>query len=256
MQPLPLNNTTNKRPWQGRGTPCGNHAFRRTSSAPAATASVGMHVAPAQYAGALAPEFDNANVRFITGDPYTVVMKNYFVGGSGTNFQYLYNQAGGNLPYTAYLDKSANCGGCLVQLQNEIQANSTGFNVVPSNTPVVLDYEPDMSCSNEMPPYKSGFQRGLMLQNGTPTVKDKVLLEGSPNPASETMEITYRVAYSRSTTLVVRELLSGRIRQTLSLTAKQGTVSVSVAGLTPGVYTYSLLADGIPRATRKLVVTH
>ncbi len=232
------------------------NTFRRTSSAPAATASVGMHVAPAQYAGAPAPEFDNANVRFITGDPYTVVMKNYFVGGSGTNFQYLHNQAGGNLPYTAYLDKSANCGGCLVQLQNEIQANSTGFNVVPDQSAMAnLLYEPSFNCSNEMPPYKTGFQAQRSLSSGPVSSSDEVLLEGRPNPASEAIEITYRVAHVQTATLVVRELMSGQMRTTLPLTAKAGSVRLSVASLRPGVYAYSLLVDGVLVATRKLVVS-
>ena len=80
----------------------------------------------------------------------------------------------------------------------------------------------------------------------------------APNPAHDQAIIAYRIApvdAAQDLALVVRSLLSGAIVREVKLDARRNAVAVPVADLPEGVYVYSLLVNGRPAATHRLMVS-
>ncbi len=76
-----------------------------------------------------------------------------------------------------------------------------------------------------------------------------------PNPANSTVTIPYRLPEgATAATIEIAEVATGRLVQriTLDLTAEQA--ELNVAAQAAGVYTYTLVVDGVPAGTKKLVI--
>lgn len=204
------------------------------------------------------PVFDDY-ARNSSGRPYQVVMKNRFENSTTGHFLYLHNTAGGRVPYTAYQSIIQNppCSGCIVQLQAEFQmpTNSSGFDIILDRSSArTWEYKPGMGCQDEMPPFDAGFQRSA-IQGAAPQLANQVGVAPSyPNPAIETTDIAYAVPGARQAELLVREVVRGNVVRRQALAVDGRAATLSVVGLVPGVYTYSVVADGVVIGTRKLVV--
>ena len=82
------------------------------------------------------------------------------------------------------------------------------------------------------------------------------LAQNKPNPFSESTTIEVTVPESTRTAAIFIYDMSGKQEKQISI-SERGKVSVSVTseGLTPGMYLYSLIADGKVVSTRKMILT-
>ena len=82
------------------------------------------------------------------------------------------------------------------------------------------------------------------------------LSQNRPNPFSESTTIEVTVPESTRTAAIFIYDMSGKQEKQISI-SERGKVSVSVTseGLTPGMYLYSLIADGKVVSTRKMILT-
>ncbi|MDZ4750262.1 MAG: T9SS type A sorting domain-containing protein [Flavobacteriales bacterium] len=91
--------------------------------------------------------------------------------------------------------------------------------------------------------------------NETVAVGNIELLQNSPNPATTLTNITYNLTEASNVTLTVRDM-TGRsvkvINEGVKARGKQ-TISLNVADLSAGVYTYTL-ADGVSSITNEMIV--
>jgi len=81
------------------------------------------------------------------------------------------------------------------------------------------------------------------------------LFQNVPNPATGTTMFRFEMLQSRNVTLEIRDL-QGRIVDTIDrgqLGAGEHQVQVDISGLQSGIYTYTLIADGM-RLTKKFIV--
>src|SRR5258705_576738 len=77
----------------------------------------------------------------------------------------------------------------------------------------------------------------------------------SPNPANTWSGINYYTDVTKNPTLVIYDLLGSKVFET-KLVQKQGAYILNVSDFKQGIYMYSLIENGKPVATKKLVVTH
>ena len=92
------------------------------------------------------------------------------------------------------------------------------------------------------------------LPNAAPTTA--VLGLASPNPSGGETTISYALpARCQQARLVLRDLLTGQPRKQVALDRQTQEVTLSVADVPAGVYSYTLVVDGAAVATRRLVVT-
>ena len=82
------------------------------------------------------------------------------------------------------------------------------------------------------------------------------LSQNRPNPFSESTTIEVTVPESTRTAAIFIYDMSGKQEKQISI-SERGKVSVSVTseGLTPGMYLYSLIADGKVVSTKKMILT-
>jgi Secretion system C-terminal sorting domain len=76
-----------------------------------------------------------------------------------------------------------------------------------------------------------------------------------PNPAIDNTTIYYNLARAtRNSQIKIFNMLGAEVR-TYNIADSKGTLKIPVSGLKPGVYFYSLMADGKNAATGKFMVT-
>ncbi len=219
----------------------------------------GIIIEPSTYVGAPLPKFDSYDARNLAMMDNTVAMKNIFLGSApqGSFYLFLANLTTGTALYTAYLTKT-NCLSCTVQLQGDfLSQNISNFLVIPEQGPAAITaYDPTVhSCSNEPQSFNTGFQRlgsGIKVVPATATA---YIAQSYPNPTTNEAEISYSIPHTQSAELVIRELMRGSIVRKHPVNVHDQRIVVSVSDLEAGVYTYSIVADGVIIGTRKLVVS-
>jgi hypothetical protein len=81
------------------------------------------------------------------------------------------------------------------------------------------------------------------------------LAQASPNPATNFTAINYNYAQGKDASLVFHNLLGSVVKE-IKLNARQNTLVIPVSDFPSGIYIYSLVIDGKPAASKKLVVSH
>lgn len=128
------------------------------------------------------------------------------------------------------------------------------INITPHQP--TIDYFPstNLDC---YPTGLNGLQRlvGPVATPIPPTDKPQ-LEQNSPNPTQGgTTTIAYQVpAASRQATLLLRRALDGQSIGTLSLNVRAKSYELNANAYPGGMYYYTLVVDGVPTATRRLVI--
>jgi hypothetical protein len=76
-----------------------------------------------------------------------------------------------------------------------------------------------------------------------------------PNPASSTTTVNCYIASAKDARIVFQNIVGEQVKE-ICLRDNQNTLLLPVADFPDGIYMYTLLIDGIPTASRKLVVAH
>ncbi len=77
-----------------------------------------------------------------------------------------------------------------------------------------------------------------------------------PNPANSQTSFTYAIPDSEGNAhLVIRDMVGGVVSD-IELTENNGSLKIETSKLSDGVYFYSLMLDGQPYMTKKLVIKH
>jgi hypothetical protein len=76
-----------------------------------------------------------------------------------------------------------------------------------------------------------------------------------PNPARNTVSFNYACAAGSDARLIICNVLGSTVKSE-SISAGTGKISVNTEDLNDGVYFYSILVNGKPNVTRKLIVRH
>lgn len=76
-----------------------------------------------------------------------------------------------------------------------------------------------------------------------------------PNPASSTTHVKYQLnTVSSDQVLVITDLIGAR-KRSYSLTGKEGTINVDLNEFATGIYFFSIISNGLPVTTKKVVVS-
>ena len=81
------------------------------------------------------------------------------------------------------------------------------------------------------------------------------LATASPNPANNMTGIGYNLPSLHNPHLVIYNMLGSKVKD-IEITSKQSLLFVSTSELESGIYVYSLINNGKPVATKKLIVAH
>ncbi|MDO7850362.1 hypothetical protein [Hymenobacter convexus] len=177
------------------------------------------------------------------GNPATV-LKNRFddTGTSNSGFYALYNNAPvGMLSYYSYKNYS--------QLTLATLVNPSVSLTFTNTTP---DYVSGTACVNLTP---NGLQRNGASLAGAQPATNSSLAQNTPNPTHGSTTIAYRLPKgAQSATLLVRRALDARVVETLSLDTSRQELRPDATRYPAGTYFYTLLVDGAPIATHRLVV--
>ncbi|WP_345236629.1 hypothetical protein, partial [Hymenobacter saemangeumensis] len=110
----------------------------------------------------------------------------------------------------------------------------------------------DGECVNVFP--GAGIPRPAAKEATTMTTQP-FLAQNHPNPASESTTFTYQLpAAAKSAAIVVRRGTDGYELIRLSLAVNKTTRDLDLRGYQPGVYFATLLIDGMPVQTRRVLV--
>jgi len=85
-----------------------------------------------------------------------------------------------------------------------------------------------------------------------------VSLSAFPNPASQSTTFTYELSDDLSAvaaTLIVRNVLGSTIQQ-IELQNTTGKITLNTSDLSSGIYFYSMIVNGKPVITKKMIVKH
>ena len=81
------------------------------------------------------------------------------------------------------------------------------------------------------------------------------LEQSVPNPAQDQLVISYHLpANTQAATLVIRRMLDSKTVATVPLAVNAHEQTLQVSGYSAGLYLYTLTVDGVPAATRRLIV--
>ena len=83
----------------------------------------------------------------------------------------------------------------------------------------------------------------------------KFLSNAYPNPANQTSLVSYSLPFAKDPQLVISNMLGSTVNK-ISLVEKSGSVTMPVASLPEGVYYYTLMNDGKPVVSRRLMISH
>ncbi|WP_196292977.1 hypothetical protein [Hymenobacter ruricola] len=116
-----------------------------------------------------------------------------------------------------------------------------GYNYPNNNT--------DCVSGNGLPRQAPSVESSKLLSD------DSQLDQNVPNPAHGSTKILYRVPNDcHKATLLVRRAMDGQVLETLPLDVKAQSSVLRLESYSAGTYFYTLLVDGSPVATRRLVV--
>ncbi len=214
-----------------------------------------------------------AQTQVLLDDPgsttrYTTMMKNRFLIEPSAlfNTRFIYNENVNTLPvYTAFkeLDPTDPAAIYPINFKTEIQTKSVNVDVEgranpnsPGSYSDIL-YKDAFSCTRQDLITNAGFNplRGV---NASPTVvlpSVVTVSQNNPNPFSDETTIAYQLSNTLHAELIVRDVLTGQVMKHLTLDVKAPAVQLSATGLQPGVYVYSVIADGVTVATRRLLIS-
>jgi hypothetical protein len=192
----------------------------------------------------------NAHVKLTYTDSQTqqpAVLKNKFDdGGYGsTGFQAIYN-ANTNIPvqYKTFDDYWASP---LASLVNAPYVSQVVSNVTYAGTS-------GMNCAPSGP---RGLERVANATEPAPTATDHAgrLDQNVPNPAQAASRIGYQLpAQTKHAELLIRRALDGQLVDKRSVSMETPYIDLALKGYPAGTYFYTLVADGVPLATKRLVV--
>lgn len=100
----------------------------------------------------------------------------------------------------------------------------------------------------------SNAAAGQRVQTATAAAAGILLLQNSPNPARQTTQIGYTLPAGCSGAQLVVTNAEGKTLQQLSVSAGKGTLTLDVAALPAGTYTYTLFANGAAAGSRQLMI--
>jgi hypothetical protein len=83
----------------------------------------------------------------------------------------------------------------------------------------------------------------------------KFLSNAYPNPANISSLVSYNLPYAKDAHIVICNMLGSTLSK-IALEEKSGSVSMPVAALPEGVYYYTLMNDGKPVVSKRLMITH
>lgn len=115
----------------------------------------------------------------------------------------------------------------------------TAFNVDDESDSVSITYT-----------YHAGPDGVSELMNGS-----KFLSNAYPNPADNSSFVSYNLPTVNNAQLVISNMLGSQMKK-FQLTEKTGSVELPVSTLPEGVYYYTLINDGKPLISKRLMVTH
>jgi len=81
------------------------------------------------------------------------------------------------------------------------------------------------------------------------------LSQNAPNPFSDLTEIKYFVASGVQEAYICVFDMQGKMLQKINVSAGQGSVTIQASTLQPGMYLYSLVADGQEADTKRMILT-
>jgi hypothetical protein len=111
------------------------------------------------------------------------------------------------------------------------------------------------SCSNLPAPYQAGILRGVSTGGGT-GAQSNSLAQNWPNPTSTGITLfAYQLQPGAATAdLLVRRATDGREMKRTVLDVQAKAVALSVKGWPAGTYFATLVVNGVPGETRRIVV--
>ena len=184
----------------------------------------------------------------ITGNGQNGLLTNRFEdGGLGASrFQAIYSgNSSQPFVYDTFDDYRINTLASLIGGNVSLTQHMPGI-IYPNN---------NTTCAPTGTPY--GLQRGTS-QTGAATsasVHQTILEQNAPNPAHGATRIDYALAAgAQEAKLLVRRALDGRIVATVPLNTAEKSQVLDLDAYPSGTYFYTLLVDGTPAATRRLVV--
>ena len=209
------------------------------------------------------------------GDPqYLRPFKNLFLAPPATTANrmwYLqYDVPSGQTPtwypkYIAYVGISgtttANTAtNIYYNLLSDISNNSSNFVISNPDFNAPQDYDDDSHLCALTDNASTGFNPPRSAPPTPPRAPDRrwVVAQNAPNPVQvgEETSINYELGNATSAELTLYDGISGREVRRVPLNPKIQTIlTLSTAGLNPGLYTYTVTADGRRVATRRLVVS-
>jgi hypothetical protein len=83
----------------------------------------------------------------------------------------------------------------------------------------------------------------------------KFLSNAYPNPADHSSLVSYNLTVLKNAHIVISNMLGSALSK-INLTEKTGTVELPIAALPEGVYYYTLMNDGKPLVSRRLMISH
>lgn len=87
------------------------------------------------------------------------------------------------------------------------------------------------------------------------TASGSYLLQNVPNPVMQVSTINYVIAANvKTASIIVRNITGNAVRSFDNLAAGAGSVSFAAGSLPGGMYTYTLMINGMPVETRNLVI--
>ncbi|RYE21585.1 MAG: right-handed parallel beta-helix repeat-containing protein [Sphingobacteriales bacterium] len=109
----------------------------------------------------------------------------------------------------------------------------------------IRNFHPSIVCNN-----------GYNYRQQQQAAKAAIALGNAyPNPAESAVTIPYTLPKGTSKAMLqIAEVATGRLVNQVNLNLESEQLEVSIANLKPGSYTYTLMLDGTPAGTKKLVV--
>lgn len=87
-------------------------------------------------------------------------------------------------------------------------------------------------------------------------LENQYISQNAPNPFSETSVINYELPNDARKAVMYIYDINGQVMKRLDLAGNKGHVTVLSSDLRPGIYTYTLVADGVELASRKMIVNN
>ena len=138
----------------------------------------------------------------------------------------------------------------------------TRYSQYSSNTTIQPGGSPPISgpggntCQWETPAYYTGIQsRPGQSAGSAPATANKAYAKANPNPTTGSALIDYQLPANTSTAeLVLRHGIDGTLMQRVALDVRQKEHQLNLRDYRPGLYLYTLLVDGLPVSTSRLLV--